>query len=200
MLTIYHVPGMRSVRPVWLCYELELEVDVELIDFSRSYRDSDAWRAISPAGKVPALVDGDLTMLESGAMVDYILERYGAGRLQPDLSYKDRAHYRQWCWFAEATLIRPLGLVRVLHTPREAASALIDEADRKLHEALALVEAALVDRDYLQHDFTAADIMMGYSIALVEQLLDGRYPNLTAYLGRLKSREAYQRVVRLSYA
>ena len=69
--------GTRSVRPIWLCHELELPVEIEPIDFAPAFRDSAQWRAISPAGKVPAMVDGDLTMFESGAMVDYILERYG---------------------------------------------------------------------------------------------------------------------------
>jgi len=83
MLTLYHVSGTRSVRSVWLCYELALEFELVSIDFSREYRDSDEWRSISPAGKVPALRDGELTMFESGAMQSYLLERYGEGRLQP---------------------------------------------------------------------------------------------------------------------
>ena len=91
MLKIFHVPGTRSFRPIWLCYELDLSVDVEPIDFSSSFRDSNEWRAISPAGKVPAMIDGDLRMFESGAIVDYILERYGEGRLQPE-DLEARAH------------------------------------------------------------------------------------------------------------
>ena len=83
MIKMYHVRGTRSVRPLWLCYELDLPVELEPIDFSSEYRDAPAWRAISPAGKVPALSDGDLVMFESGAMVSYILERYGEGRLRP---------------------------------------------------------------------------------------------------------------------
>ncbi len=83
MLKIYHVRGTRSVRPIWLCYELDLPVQIEPIDFSPAFRNSPQWRAISPTGKVPAMADGDMTMFESGAMVDYILERYGEGRLRP---------------------------------------------------------------------------------------------------------------------
>lgn len=75
MLKFYHVPGTRSVRPVWLCHELDLAVEIEPVDFSPAFRNSPEWRAISPAGKVPDMTDGDMTMFKSGAMGDYILER-----------------------------------------------------------------------------------------------------------------------------
>ena len=75
MLRIYHVRGTRSVRPIWLCYELDLPIEVAPIDFSPAYRNSPEWRAISPAGKVPAMTDGGMTMFESGAMIDYIRSR-----------------------------------------------------------------------------------------------------------------------------
>ena len=169
------------------------------IDFSSEYRNSAEWQAISPAGKVPALVDGDVTMVESGAMVDYLLDRYGDGRLQPTPGTADSAAYRQWCWFAEATLIRPLGLYRVLRAREEAIDSLVDEAQQKFRDSLAAVESALTGRPYLLGaEFTAADIMMGYSIAMIERLLTDNEPNLTAYLARLKTRPAYQRVVALS--
>jgi len=102
------------VRPIWLCYELDLAFEIEPIDFSPAFRNSPAWRAISPAGKVPAMTDGEMTMFESGAMVDYILERYGEDRLRPALGTVESAIHHQWCWFAEANLSRPLGLNRIL--------------------------------------------------------------------------------------
>jgi len=161
MLTVYHVPGTRSVRPIWLCYELDLPVKVEQIDFSSEYRNSKEWRAISPAGKVPALIDDDLVMFESGAMIDYILERYGGGRLHPQSGTSQSAHYRQWCWFAEATLIRPLGLYRVLRAKSEKIENLVVEAKDKFEACLAVVEDTLADRPYLLGpEFTAADIWM----------------------------------------
>lgn len=198
MLKIFHVPRTRSVRPIWLCFELGLPVAVEFIDFSPEFRDSQAWRAISPAGKVPAMVDGDLAMFESGAMVDYILERYGNGRLQPAPGSHESAAYRQWCWFAEATLIRPLGLIRLLRAREEPVGQLIDEAEAKCRGSLAAVEAELSERPYLLGaEFSAADIMMGYSVAMAEPLLDDLCPNLRAYLARLMTREAYQKVAAL---
>jgi glutathione S-transferase len=197
LLRIYHVQGTRSVRPIWLCYELDLPVEVAPIDFSPAYRNSPEWRAISPAGKVPAMTDGDMTMFESGAMVDYILERYGAGRLRPAPGTAESAIHHQWCWFAEATLVRPIGLNRLLRHSAEGQSVAAD-GEEKARIALEVVDKAISNRDYLLGAaFGAADIMMGYSLQLLADLhvLDDRYPNTQAYLNRLRSREAYARAV-----
>ena len=81
MLRIYHVKGTRGFRPIWFCEERGLPYEVESIDFSAEFRSTPEWRALSPTGKVPVLTDGTLTMFESGAMVDYLVERYGGGGL-----------------------------------------------------------------------------------------------------------------------
>jgi len=198
VLTIYHVPGTRSVRPVWLCYELDLAFEIAVIDFSPAYRSSPEWRAISLAGKVPAAVDGDVVMFESGAIVDYILERYGEGGLRPAPGSAASAAYHQWRWFAEATLLRPLGLNGLLTRKEENREPVAVEAERKARECLQVVDDAMADRDYLLGaDFSAADIMMGYSLALLASLgvLDARYPQARTYLERLRTREAFTRAL-----
>ena len=73
-LTLYHVPGSRSLRVIWLCLELDLPLTIETIDFSPKFRDSEDWRALSPTGKVPVLRDDGFTMFESGAMLQYLLD------------------------------------------------------------------------------------------------------------------------------
>lgn len=199
MLTIYHVPITRSVRPIWLCYELELPVEIVRIDFSQTWRDTPEWRAISPAGKVPAMTDGEITMFESGAMVDYILERYGEGRLRPAPGTAESALYHQWCWFSEATLIRPLGIARLVQDKPDAPETLAEEGLRKLMGCIATVEDALSGRDHLLgSEFCAADIMMGYSVGLLAhfKLLDAQFPNLRAYLDRIRARPAFQRAMK----
>lgn len=199
-MKIYHAPKTRSVRPVWLCYELDLAIEVKLIEFSPQFLNSDEWKAISPTRKVPVLVDGDLTMFESGAMVEYILDRYGKGRFRPPPGTNESALYRQWCWFAEATLIRPLGVYRILKGRSGPAEDLVADAEDKLHTSMAAVESALSDdRKFLVGDgFTGADIMMGYSVALIERLMGDRYPKTKAYLGRVSSRPAYKKVLELT--
>lgn len=196
MLKIYHVRGTRSVRPIWLCYELNLAVEIAPIDFSLSFRNSPEWRAISPAGKVPAMTDGGLTMFESGAMVDYILERYGEGRLRPAPGTAESGLHHQWCWFSEATLARPLGLNRLMKRKAEPHNSIVADAEQKARDCLKVVDQAVADREFLLgSQFGGADVMMGYSLELLAHLkvLDDRYPKALAYLERLRLREAFKR-------
>ena len=198
MLRIYHVRGTRSVRPIWLCYELDLPIEVAPIDFSPAYRNSPEWRAISPAGKVPAMTDGGMTMFESGAMIDYILERYGAGRLRPAPGTADSAIHHQWCWFSEATLARPLGLNRLLRHQPEGHESVAADGEQKARICLQVVDQAVANRDFLLGaEFGAADIMMGYSLQLLADLrvLDDQFPNAQTYLQRLRGRDAFKRAV-----
>ena len=198
MLKIYHVKGTRSVRPIWLCYELDLAFEIEPIDFSPEFRNSPQWLAISPTGKVPAMRDGDLTMFESGAMIEYILERYGEGRLRPPPGTAESAIHHQWCWFSEATLSRPLGLNRILRTKGDNAKSLAADGEQKARTCIAVVDQTVAGREFLLgSNFSAADIMMGYSLELVRhlKLLDNQYPNALAYLERLKTRDACARAM-----
>src|SRR5262245_47441927 len=109
MLEIYHAPGTRSIRVIWLCEEIPVPYRIVPVDFSPAYRASPEWRPLNPVGKVPVMRDGEFTMFESGAMVQYLLERYADGRLRPPPGTRDSAMYLQWSWFAEATFARPLG-------------------------------------------------------------------------------------------
>lgn len=198
MIKIYHVPGTRSLRPIWLCYELDLAFEIDTIDFSPEARKSTEWRAISPTGKVPALTDGDLTMFESGAMIDYILERYGDGRLRPAPGTAESAVHQQWCWFSESTLIRPLGINLLLRKKEESGNAIAAEGEQKTRECLEVVDQAVSDRDFLLGaDFTAADIMMGFTLQLLAKLklLDAQYPHAQSYLDRLMARDAFKRTM-----
>ena len=103
-MKIYHVKGTRSVRVIWLCEELGLPYEVEIIDFSPAFRSTAAWRAKSPTGKVPVMEDDGFVMFESGAMVQYILDRYGNARLRPEPGTPSSARFLQWCWFAKQLL------------------------------------------------------------------------------------------------
>ena len=203
MITIYHVPRTRSARVIWLCEELGLPYEVVPVDFRPEYLKSAAWRLLNPIGKVPALTDLDaegkpFTMIESGAMIHYILERYGEGRLQPPPGTPESALFLQWSWFAEASLARPLGDMvhhRILKPEPERIPAVVEDGRERAEICLDAVEAALEGRDCLLGDeLTAADIMMGYSLALAQRLgvLDERYPNVVAYMGRLEARPGFQ--------
>ncbi len=197
MYQIYHAPNTRGIRAIWLCEELNVPYEVIHIDFSPAYRATPEWRALNPVGKVPVLVDGDLTMFESGAMVDHILALHDNGGLLPAPGTHDYALCRQWSWFAESTLARPLG--EIVNHGREfpgdaAIPAVLEEMKNRSALAAEAVAEHMQDREYLlPTGFTAADIMMGYSLFLVEMLIPERMPaGLKPYYERLRSRPGFE--------
>ena len=198
MITVYHVKGTRSVRVIWLCEELRVPYHIEVIDFTPAFRTSPEWRAKSPTGKVPAMTDDSFTMFESGAICDYILERYGDGRLVPEPGTEDSALCRQWSWFAEATFARPLG--EIVHHHRVAPAGgvvdfVIDDCKTRAWTCIAAIEAVVAKSDYLVgNTFTVADIMTGYSLLLASKfdLLTDDYPHTKAYYNRLAQRPGFQ--------
>lgn len=197
MIRIYHVAGTRSVRVIWLCEELGLPYEKVAVDFSPAYRATPEWRSLNPVGKVPVLVDADVTMFESGAMVEHLLDRYGADRLRPPPGTAERAAYLQWSWFAEATFARPLGEI-VNHRrefPGEAVvPAVLEEMTGRAALCLQALDAALADRQYLLgEDFTAADVMMGYSVMLARALRipGARAGHVGAYFDAFSRRSGY---------
>jgi glutathione S-transferase len=196
VIEIYHVPGTRGIRPIWTCEELGLHYRVIPVDFSAEYRASDEWRRMNPVGKVPVLTDGELTMFESGAMVQYMLDRYGEGRLQPPAGTPEHALYLQWSWFAEATMARPLGEIvnhRRAFPEAEQNPKVIEEMQGRVWLCVAALDQALEGREFLLGEFTAADSMTGYSLMLVGRLAPGELPaNVSSYWERLSSRPAYK--------
>ena len=200
-MKVYHVAGSRSVRVIWLCEELGLPCEVETIDFSPAYRATPAWRAKSPTGKVPVLDDDGFTIYESGAMVQYILTRYGNGRLQPTQGWDADARFLQWCWFAEATFARPLGDIMhhtVFKPEAERIPEVVVDARQRALVCLDAVDAAVAESDYLMgNDFSAADIMMGYTLRLAQRtgVLQDAHPHASAYFARLEARAAYQKAI-----
>ena len=196
MLRIYHAPMTRSLRVIWLCEELGLPLDVERISFDKAYRFSDEWLKKHPIGKVPVLEDGDFKMFESGAMLQYILDRYGQGRLQPASGTPEHAIYLQWSWFAESTFARPLG--EIVNHRREFKPELpevIGEMQYRAHQCVKAVNQEIGDKEFIAGDFSAADIMMGYPFFLCDNLapFEG-YENARSYWDRLKQRPAAQQV------
>lgn len=196
MLIIHHAPGTRGFRLIWLCEELALPYAVEKVDFSAEYRASPHWRRMNPVGKVPAMVDGDFVMFESGAMLQYVLERYGQGRLQPPRGDTAYGTFLQWCWFAEATFGRATGEI-ANHKRAFAAQPRADAIEEMRDRARACVQAleqAVTGRRYLLGDlFTAADVMLGYTLqSFGRHVPDAFPPNVETYWQALGERAGYR--------
>lgn len=200
MLQIYHAPMTRSLRVIWLCEELGLPYKIIPVDFSPEYRATPEWRALNPTGKVPVMIDNGITMFESGAMVQHILNCYADGRLEPIPKSEAHAHFLQWCWFGESTLARPLG--EIVNHRREfpkdqAVPQILEEMADRVEVSLQAVAAATAHSQWLIGDtFTAADVMVGYSLHLASLLTPERMPaDLAPYWQRLQTRAGYQKTI-----
>lgn len=199
MIKLYHAPRTRSLRIVWLLEELGLPYTVERVEFAP--QPDRLFAQNTPNGKVPVLEDGEVVMFESGAMVEYLLERYGKGRLAPAIGSSERATFLQWLHFSESTAFAPLASVVWLVRYRTDAAqngALIADAKGRATMAFAFLEKALGTREYLlESGFSAADIMMGFTLfaARAFGVIDDSCPRLTAYSQRIEARPAYQKAV-----
>jgi len=195
MLEVFHAPNTRGFRLIWLCEELGIAYKVTPVDMAPAFRASDEWRALSPTGKVPVMRDGDLVIYESCAMVQYALAKFGDGRLEPTPGTPEHATYLQWCWFSEATFSRPLGEIvnhgRVFGD--DAQATITDEMKGRADVCADAVEQGLEGNTYLMGEtFTAADVMMGYTVMLYARLRPELTPNLARYWGNLQARPAFQ--------
>jgi glutathione S-transferase len=199
MIKLYHAPLTRSIRILWLLEELGLPYQLERVAFEVPKK---PFAQKTPYGKVPAIEDGDLAMCESGAILEYIVERYGEGRLAPPVGTAQRGLYLQWVHFAEATALPPLGEV-VRHTvfkpEAERIPSVVEEARMRAAAAFEVVERALQGKPYLLgEDFSGADVMMGVTLLIARRLKsldEARFPNLAAYLARLEKRPALQKAL-----
>src|SRR4051812_21517429 len=159
-MQLYHVPMTRSTRPRWMLEELEVPFELVRLDPKKGDNKTPQYLAINPTGKVPALVDGELKMFESAAIVAYLADKYG--KLAPPIGSPERAAYYQWLFFGMTTLEQPVSLYEK-HSgslpPGEQVAA--QEAKSALERALVALEKGLGDREWLLGTFTAADIIVG---------------------------------------
>jgi len=199
MITLYHSPRSRSVRVFWLLEELGLPYELKTVEFTPESLKGPEYLKVHPLGKVPALQDDGVTMFESGAIVEYLLEKYGKGRLAPAPGTTARAPFLQWVHFGEATALPPLADI-VQHTflrpEAERIPAIADDGRARMAGVLDVLDKSLAGKQYLLGDeFTAADVMVGYALYLAKMLglLSDKHPNLLAYMGRLEKRPAFQK-------
>ena len=199
MIVIHHLNNSRSQRILWLLEELGLEHRIE--KYSRDPKTNLAppeLLAIHPLGKSPVMQDGDLILPESGAIIEYLLERYGEGRLAPRLGTPERVRYLYWMHFAEGTMM--LHLVSRLYLTRvgEAAKAMQERVEVMIKKELDLVENELGRSAHLAgEDFSAADIQMVFPLefAAYARLMGEQHGKVRAYLARMQARPAYRRAI-----
>jgi glutathione S-transferase len=197
-MKIYHAPNTRAVRVVWLFEELGLPYELESFKLGDPSMRAPDYLKVHPMGRVPALDDGAVTIFESGAIVQYVLAKHGAGRLVPDIDSPDFAAYLQWLHYAEGMIMPPVNtiVVETILLPEERRNQTnVDRATKLLTRMLGAVESGLEGREFLAGAFSGADIMTGHACIVASRLgadLSGA-PNVAAYVERLNARPALQR-------
>jgi glutathione S-transferase len=198
MLTVYHVPRTRSLRVLWMLEEMGLPYDVRPLDFARRREDVEFMR-LNPAGAVPVLLDGDLAITESAAILEYLAERYGPTALAPPSADPTHPAFLQYLHFGEASLAGPLTVVAYcwfLGPEDQKENAGVEAARAIFRARLPAVERRLEDHPFMAGaSFTAADISVAYALGLgqVFRAVEAYAPAVEDYLTRCRSRPAFQR-------
>ena len=200
MLKLHFAPNSRAGRIVWLLEELGLEYEVNRMDFHPKDLKSEEHRERHPLGRVPVLDDGDVSIFESGAIVEYVMARHGDGGLKPAVDAPEFPEYLQWFHYCEGMVMPPMNTV-VVHTmllpPERRDATVLAQAKKLLGRAIAPVNEALEGRDYLIGDFSAADIMLGHSLFMSNRFgeVSDEMANIKSYLGRVEARPAFQKAM-----
>jgi glutathione S-transferase len=200
MLTVHHLGKSQSERIVWLCEELEIPYELK-----RYARDAvtmlapPEYKALHAIGAAPVITDGDLVLAESGAIVDYIMAKYGKGRLTLPPDDPGFAQFLYWFHFANGTLQAAMGRLMILNRLKLPDDTPILAAMRgRVDRAFDLVDARLRAAEYLAGPFTTADIMIVFSLTTMRyfQPYDlARCPDVQKYLARIAARPAYKRAM-----
>jgi glutathione S-transferase len=184
------------MRSLWLLRELQIPFDLVEMPFDLKIMRSADYLSVHPLGRVPCLVDGDFRLFESGAIAEYLCERYpeaGLGRLAGD---SERYEWLQWIHYSETMAVHAASLVqqRYFLAPQDRSAVIVKLEGRRLEKAVQVLETLLADRDFLlRTGFTAADIGVGYSLHLASRLIAlAQFAGASRYLERLRARPAFK--------
>ena len=198
MIKLYHAQFTRSIRILWLLEELGLRYELVTVAFKPPRH---SFEQDTPSGKFPSIEDDGVVLFESGAILEYLIEKYGNGRLAPPVGSADRGPYLQWVHFAEATAFPPIAdlarhtmfLPEAERIPQVAADARV-----RAGNVLAVLERALAGREYLVgRELSGADVMTGYLLMAARTfgVVAAEHPNLAAYWERLATRPGFQKAL-----
>jgi len=213
MITVHHLNNSRSQRVLWLLEELGVPYEVRRYERdAKTMLAPPALLAVHPLGKSPVIVDGTVTVAESGAIVDYLVERYGGGRLIPPAGTPERLRYTYWLHYAEGSAMPPLLLKLVFD--RVAGSPAPWPISAIARRIAGTVQNAFIGPQLKRHwdymeaelaahtwfaggEFTAADVQMSFPLeaAASRAGLNASRPRLMAFLDRIHARDAYKRAL-----
>ncbi len=203
MIEIHHLNESRSRRITWMLEELELPYEV--INYTRDEKTRlapSSLTQIHPLGKAPVLRDGEHVIIESGAIIEYLVRRYGKGRFAPANDSPDYTRYIQFLHYAEGSAMLPLMLKLYVSRLGEAGAPLKPRIDSELQNHLGYLDNEIKGRDFfVGTELTGADVQLSF-VAQVAMRGDGRekYSNLAKFVDRIEARPAYQRAIARSGA
>lgn len=201
MITVHHLGVSQSERIIWLCEELEIPYRLDRYD-----RDPDtrlapaAYKKLHSLGTAPIISDGDLVLPESGAIIEYIIRKYGGGKLAIAPEDPAFADYVFWFHFANGSMMpnMMIGLIVALSGGSDE-HPIVKTLKNRANQGLDLIEQRLGKVPYFAGDrFTAADVIMLFPLTTMRAFSPvdlGQYPNLKAYLQRIGERPAYKRAM-----
>lgn len=210
MITVHHLNNSRSQRILWLLEELGLEYEIKYYERDpKTLLAPESLRQVHPLGKSPVITDGELTLAESGAIIEYLVEKYGEGQLAPPLNTLERLRYTYWLQYAEGSAMPPLLLKLVFDRIEQEPLPFFVKPIAKLISSR--TKSSFIEPQIAQHfdymegelgkslwfvgdEFTAADIQMSFPIEVAD--LDAARPKLMSYLKRIHSRPSYQRALK----
>jgi glutathione S-transferase len=205
MITIHHLGVSQSDRVVWLLEELELPYELKWYDRGADFLAPPEYRALHPAGTAPIITDGELVMAESTAIVEYISQRYGGGKLSVQVSEPDYPHYLYWMQFnnnLQSALFIKLAF-QSTGTDLGADNPMMATTQRREDGIYRALEQRLGESDYLGGArFSCADIMSLFNLTSLAMLgaraIDENMPNTKAYVERVTARPAYIKAMALA--
>ena len=205
MITIHHLGVSQSDRVVWLMEELNLPYELKWYDRGADFLAPPEYRALHPVGTAPIIVDGDLVMAESTAIVEYISQRHGGGCLSVPVSDPNYPHYLFWMQFnnnLQSVLFIKLAFQSTGTTPG-ADNPMMATTQRREDGIYRALEQRLGESDYLGGpNFSCADIMSMFNLTSLTMLgartIDNSLPNTKAYVERVAARPAYQKAMSIA--
>ncbi len=198
MIQLFNYPDTRGLRVSWMLEELGEEYEFNLVPFSSNGFASEEYIKINPAGKVPAIRDGDLVLTESAAIVTYLGDKFPDKKLVPPAGSAARAKYDQWCYFVLSELEQPLwtkGKHKFMLPRDKRVPAIIETAEWEFQKALMILSQGLDGNRFILGDtFSAADILIGQTLSWARTAKQPvEIQNVADYADSILGREALQR-------
>ena len=195
MIAVHHLNDSRSQRILWLLEELGVPYDIRRYERDAQTRLAPPeLKAVHPLGKSPVIEDDGRVIIESGAIIDYIIRHHGGGRLQPDTASAAYDDYVQWLHFAEGSAMLPLLLKLYVSRLGAAGAPLEPRIESEIANHLGYINASLAGRDYLLgNHLTGADVQLSFVGEVAGQRGNrAAYPDLDAWVRRFQARPAYK--------